>query len=384
MCITSCFAPSDKLYPYLLCHVTAHGYGNFKSYCQAKLLQAYGRQARKHAPCHLEWQAAGACAPMAIDVTMYDGVTKTVPLTSQMTAQEMGNMVVSTRGLLSCVGWTVAVQDSINEEHTFDCDVAVMDYIAGREANEEFKLRMAAHARAADAAGPAVAAASPIATRTDMTAVVGSPGAIERQGSNHSILNRPSRGVSDSPDKMDVVTSTDLTVMEKLDSMFAIAIGTRSCHHLLGVVFALYFLISPYTFSECLSLFHSIFCFISPYTCSETESSCKTIHFTGEADDDEAASFIARIQGAGGMPPPPPPPPPSPPPAGAPPPPPVPLALPVNPLAALKAQIAKNKASKAGGASEGAPAAGDEILIIVVITPSACLGAREDDFLLSP
>lgn len=66
----SCFSPSDKLYPYLLCHVTAHAYETYKPYCQAKLLQAYGREARLHAPCQMEWQAAASCAPMAINVGM--------------------------------------------------------------------------------------------------------------------------------------------------------------------------------------------------------------------------------------------------------------------------------------------------------------------------
>lgn len=68
-------------------------------------------------------------------------MTKTVPLTSQMTAQEMGSMVVSTRGLASCSGWTVSVQDS-DSEHFFDCDRAVLDYIAGKEADAQFKFKL--------------------------------------------------------------------------------------------------------------------------------------------------------------------------------------------------------------------------------------------------
>lgn len=74
-------------------------------------------------------------------VSRYDGVTKTVPLTSQMTAQEMGNMVVSTRGLTSCSGWTVSIQD-VDDEHFFNCDTAVLDYIAEKEADAQFKFRL--------------------------------------------------------------------------------------------------------------------------------------------------------------------------------------------------------------------------------------------------
>ena len=71
-----CFAPSEKLYPYLLCHVTAHAYEKYKGYCQAKLLMSYERQARQFPPSLLEWECASTCSPMAISVQMFDGVTK--------------------------------------------------------------------------------------------------------------------------------------------------------------------------------------------------------------------------------------------------------------------------------------------------------------------
>lgn len=63
----SCFPPSPRLYPYLLCYVTTHGYEEYKAYCQHRLLQCYGRQARQFAPSMLEWAAARKAAPMAIE-----------------------------------------------------------------------------------------------------------------------------------------------------------------------------------------------------------------------------------------------------------------------------------------------------------------------------
>ena len=112
MCL-SAFPPSNRLYPYLLCYVTQHGFESYKGFCQRKLLQSYGRQARNHAPCMLEWKTARKTATMASEIRCYDGVSKYIPVVSSLTAQEGGNLMAACRGIEGATGWTLAIQTMV-------------------------------------------------------------------------------------------------------------------------------------------------------------------------------------------------------------------------------------------------------------------------------
>jgi hypothetical protein len=112
MCL-SAFPPSSKLYPYLLCYVTQHGYENYKAFCQRKLLLSFGRQTRAYAPTMLEWVSARQTATIAAEVRAYDGVAKHIPISSSLTAQEAGNLFASSRGIEMATGWTVAIQEKV-------------------------------------------------------------------------------------------------------------------------------------------------------------------------------------------------------------------------------------------------------------------------------
>jgi len=148
-----CFAPSAKLYPYLLCHVTAHAYEQYKGYCQSKLLMSYGRQARQFPPSMVEWEATASCSPMAISVHLADGVTKVLPVTSALTAQELGSMAVTARGVPSGAGWTVSVINNNGDVHEFESDAPVMDYFSKSETNPLFVSTMRAHDTGMNAPG---------------------------------------------------------------------------------------------------------------------------------------------------------------------------------------------------------------------------------------
>lgn len=112
----SCFPPSDRLYPYLLCYITAHGYEEFKAYCQRKLLRLFGRQARHNPPTMLEWNAARKTASMAIYIKMTDGESLMIPIESSTTAHEAGNLAAQARTGASCSGWTVSVSSTTGEQ----------------------------------------------------------------------------------------------------------------------------------------------------------------------------------------------------------------------------------------------------------------------------
>lgn len=194
----SAFPPSEKLYPYLLCYVTQHGYGNYKGYCQRKLLLAYGRQARtwcggrgsflsslrrlalligalpssaRRAPTMLEWASAKDTDPMAAEVRAADGVAKFVPLSSALTAQEAGNLAALARGIPGATGWTISVEHPVRPGpsqrtktpransrgcrrgqdqtvHELESDAPLLDTIAEFELPGFFKIAMRAYASA--------------------------------------------------------------------------------------------------------------------------------------------------------------------------------------------------------------------------------------------
>ena len=73
----SCVPPSEKLFPYLLCYISAHGAEDYKAICQNRLLRLYGRQARTLPPTMIEWISTRKNANMAIDVLT--AVSKIVP-----------------------------------------------------------------------------------------------------------------------------------------------------------------------------------------------------------------------------------------------------------------------------------------------------------------
>lgn len=252
---------------------------------------------------------------------MFDGVTKVVPFESQITAQELGNMAITARGVSGAAGWTVAVQTVDGDEDEFDCDTNVMDYICKGEVHETFDAKLAAY-------GHKAAPVPGVATQAQDLFGILSPGSststrrrvpsANRANNAHRRSERyTASAIQENENKMDVLHS-NLTPQEKLDSMFSGALG--------------------------------------------------------DGDEFANASFMAaRIQGSGGMPPPPPPPPgpaptgsflrrgagpPQAPPAAASPPagpPKLDKKLFADPMAALRAQIAANKAKKSAAQGPAAP-----------------------------
>eukprot|EP00039_Didymoeca_costata_P014654 m.239349 g.239349 ORF g.239349 m.239349 type:complete len:2341 (+) comp16067_c0_seq1:94-7116(+) len=315
----SCFCPSDRLYPFLLCHVSKHAYEGYKGYCQFKLLHCHQRPSRVSPPCLLEWKAAMSCSPMVLEVRMADGATKNVSIQSMSTAHELGNLAVAARGVPSPQGWTLSVQTKTGNDFELSGDALIADYISGTELSEEFKsvVKFFLNGDNDDSTTDAEVEDKVVQRTRSKTASHKSKGSIT---------------VKLIGSKLDLIEGQG-SLEDKIDSMF-----------------------------------------------SDTLAESFGFGVDGRS---ESMHNATRIQGRGGMPPPPPPPGPPPalgvpPPPGPPPPPGAPPiappqssvpapsnnSKPVDRMAELRAQIKANKAKKAAaqtGTGEGKPAAAPQI-----------------------
>jgi hypothetical protein len=50
---------------------------------------------------------------MTIEVRAADSVTKHMPVSSALTAQEAGNLAASARGIPGATGWTIAIENPV-------------------------------------------------------------------------------------------------------------------------------------------------------------------------------------------------------------------------------------------------------------------------------
>eukprot|EP00055_Hartaetosiga_balthica_P010944 m.48331 g.48331 ORF g.48331 m.48331 type:complete len:1511 (+) comp7391_c0_seq1:148-4680(+) len=129
----SCFGPSDKLYPYLLCYVSTHGFEGYRSFCQNKLLRRLGRPQRSHPPTILEFVSAQNLAQIEVMVELPNGDNKLALLDSATTASELGNMVAQSLGVQNATGWTVVAVLYSGEEMHFESEECVLDWMSGME-----------------------------------------------------------------------------------------------------------------------------------------------------------------------------------------------------------------------------------------------------------
>ncbi|GLH06473.1 Unconventional myosin IC [Gryllus bimaculatus] len=131
----SVFPPTKTLYKYLLKYVSDNGYNGYKAVCQRKLLQSARSEcqvARTYPPCLLEWRSNRKRVNMALPVHFYDGETRTTPVDSWTTSEELASHVVRERGIMECEGWTISLEDETIVKETNGLDY-VLDLVAEME-----------------------------------------------------------------------------------------------------------------------------------------------------------------------------------------------------------------------------------------------------------